>query len=63
MSDDKMKILAHHQWNMGNQVVPIFQQAVIKDLELFTETWAQITAGVYMLGGAIVWLDTLLGNI
>jgi hypothetical protein len=40
MMDDEMKMLAHHERKMGNKAVPIFQRAVNKDPELFTEARA-----------------------
>jgi hypothetical protein len=48
---------------MGNKAVPIFQQAVNEDPELFTEARPQITAAVYAMREAIVRFDTRLGNI
>jgi hypothetical protein len=63
MMDDETKMLAHHERKMGNKAVPIFQQVVNEDTELFTVALAQITAGVYVMREAIVQLDTQLGNI
>ena len=60
--DDKMMILAHQERIMGNKAIPIFQQAVNKDPELFIKAWAQITAAMNALHEAIVQLDTRLGN-
>jgi len=54
MLDDETKMLAHHVRKMGNKAVPIFQQAVNEDPELFVEARVQITAAMYMLGRAIV---------
>ena len=63
MLDDETKMLAHHERKMGNKAVPIFQQAVNEDPELFIEARAQITAAVYAMREAIVRFDTRLGNI
>jgi len=63
MMDDETKMLAHHERKMGNKAVPIFQQAVNEDPELFTEARSQITAAVYAMCEAIVRFDTRLGNI
>jgi hypothetical protein len=63
MMDDETKMLAHHERKMGNKAVPIFQQAVNEDPELFIEARAQITAAVYAMREAIVRFDTRLGNI
>jgi hypothetical protein len=63
MLDDEMKMLAHHERKMGNKAIPIFQQAVNEDPELFTEARTQITAAVYAMREAIVRFDTGLGNI
>jgi hypothetical protein len=63
MLDNETKVLAHHVRTMGNKAVPIFQQAVNEDPELFTEARAQITAAVYAIREAIVRVDTQLGNI
>jgi hypothetical protein len=63
MMDDETKMLAHHERQMGNTAVPIFQQAVNVDPELITEARAQITAAIYAMCEAIVRFDTRLGNI
>ena len=63
MLDNETKMLAHHERKMGNKAVPIFQQAVNEDPELFTEARAQVTAAVYAMREAIVRFDTRLGNI
>jgi len=63
MMDDEMKILAHHERTMGNKAVPIFQQGVNEDPELFTEARAQIKAAVYAMREAIVRFHTRLGNL
>jgi len=63
MMDDETKMLAHHERKMGNKAVPIFQQAVNEDPELFTEARSQITAAVYAMCEAIVRFYTRLGNI
>jgi hypothetical protein len=63
MMDDETNMLAHHERNMGNEGVPIFQQAVNEDPELFTEARARITATVYAMREAIGRFDTRLGNI
>jgi hypothetical protein len=63
MLDDEMKMLAHHVRKLGNKAIPIFQQAVNNDPELFTEARAQITAAVYAMCEVIVRVDTWLGNI
>jgi len=56
-------MLAHHQRIMRNNGVPIFQQAVNKDPELFREGQAQITAAMYAMREAIVRFDIRRGNI
>jgi hypothetical protein len=61
--DDKTKMLAHHERQIGNKAVPIFQHALSEDPELFTEARAQITAAVYGMHEVIVRFDTQLGNI
>jgi len=61
--DDETKMLAHHNRKIGNKAIPIFQQAVNQDPELFTEARAQITAAVYAMREVIVRFDTRLGNI
>ena len=58
-----MKMLAHHQKNMKNKAVPIIQQAVKKDLELFIEARARVTAVLYAMCKAIVRFDTWLRKI
>ena len=63
MLDDETKMLAHHETKIGNKAVPILQQALNKDPELFTEAQAQITVAVYVMCEAIVLFDTRLGNI
>jgi hypothetical protein len=63
MMDDETKMLAHHQRKMGNEAVPIIQQAVNEDPELCTEARAPITAAVYAMRQAIVRWNTRLGNI
>jgi len=63
MLDDETKMLAHHERKMGNKAVPIFQQEVNEDPELFIEARAQVTAAVYAMHEGIVRFDTRLGNI
>jgi len=63
MLDDKTKMFSHHVRKIGNKAVPMFQQAVNEDPELLAEARAQITAAVYAMRGAIVRVDTRLGNI
>jgi hypothetical protein len=63
MLDDETKMLADHERTMGNKAVPIVQQAVYEDPELFTEARAPITAAVYVICEVIVQFDTRLGNI
>ena len=48
---------------MGNKAVPVYQHAVNKDPELFTEAQAQITGAVYKMREAQVCFRTRLGNI
>jgi len=54
MMEDETMMLAHHERTVGNKAVPMFQQAVHEDPELFTETRVQITAAVYAMCEAIV---------
>jgi len=54
MMDYETKMLAHHKRKMGNKAVPIFQQAVNENPELFTEARAQNTAAMYAMRAAIV---------
>jgi len=63
MMDDETKMLAHHERKMVIKAIPIFQQAVNEDPELFTEARAPITAAVDAMREAIVRFDTWLGNI
>jgi hypothetical protein len=63
MMDDETKMLAHRERKIENKAVPIFQQAVNEDPELFTEPRAQIPAAVYAMRKAIVQFDTRLVNI
>jgi hypothetical protein len=63
MLDNETKMLVHHERKMGNKAVPIFQQAVHEDPELFIEARAQLTAAIYTMREAIVQFDTRLGNI
>jgi hypothetical protein len=63
MMVDEMKMLAHHERNMGNKAIPIFQQAVNEDPELFTGARAQCIATMYTMCEAIVRFNTRLGNI
>jgi hypothetical protein len=46
MMDDKTRMLAHHRTKTVNKAIPIFQQVVNEDPELFIEARAQITAAV-----------------
>jgi hypothetical protein len=48
---------------MGNKAIPIFQQVVKEDTELFIKAQVQITATMYMMREAIVWFNTQLANI
>jgi len=63
MLDEETKKLAHHERRMGNKAVPIFQQAVNKDPELYIEAQAQITAAVHTSREVIVLFYCRLGNI
>jgi hypothetical protein len=58
-----MKMLAHHQSNIGNKVIPIFQQAINEDPELGIQARQQIPAAIYMMDEATVSFDTWLSNI
>jgi len=51
---DEMKMLAHHKRKIGNKAIPIFQQAVNEDSELFMEAWAQIALAIYAMSEVIV---------
>lgn len=48
---------------MWKKIVPILEEAVNEDPELFTQAWAQITAAVYVMSEAIDRFDIRLGNI
>jgi len=63
MIDDETKMLAHHEKQMGNKAVPIFQQVVNQDPKLLAEARAQIPAAVYTMREAIVRFDTGLSII
>jgi hypothetical protein len=63
MMADNMKMLAHHERKLGNKPVPICQQAVNEDPELFTEAREQVTAAMYEMPDAIVLSETRHGNI
>jgi len=63
MLNDETKILGSHERKVGNEAVPVFQQAVSEDPELCIEAWAQSTAAVYVMREEIVQLNTRLGNI
>jgi len=63
MLDDETKMLAHHERQMRIKAIPIFQQAVNEDPELFMEARTQITAAVYTMREILVRFDTWLGNI
>jgi len=63
MLDDETKMLSHRERKMGNTAVPIFQQGVNEDPELFIEARAKVTAALYATLEAIVQFDTRLGNI
>jgi hypothetical protein len=56
-------ILAHHERQIGHRAIPISQQALNEDPELFTEAQAQIKAAIYAMREVIVRFDTRLGNI
>jgi hypothetical protein len=47
-------MVPHHERNMGNKAVPIFQQAVNEDPKLLIDSWAQITVTMYATHNAIV---------
>jgi hypothetical protein len=63
MMDDATKMLAHQERTMGTKAVPIIQQAVNEDPELFMEARTQFRAALYAMREAIVRFDTQLGNI
>jgi len=44
MLDDETNTLAHHERRMGSRAIPIVQQAVNEDLEVYMEVWTHITA-------------------
>jgi hypothetical protein len=54
MLDDEAKMLVYHEKKFENKAVPIVQQAVNEDHELFAVARAQITAAVYMVREVIV---------
>jgi len=63
MLDNEMMMLTHHQSNMRNRAVAIFQQAVTMEPELFMETFKQITVAIYAIPGMLVQFTTSLGII
>jgi len=63
MLDDETNILAHHKSQMGNNAIPIFQQAVNENPELFIEAQTQIAAATYATRETKVQFDTWHWNI
>lgn len=52
----------HHDRKLGNLVIPIFQQAVNVDLEVYIEAQAHIMAAIYKICTAIVQFQCQLRN-
>jgi len=63
MLDDERKLLAHHERDLRNKAIPIFQWAVHEDPQLIIEARAQITVAIYTICEAIVWFNSWLRNI
>jgi len=56
-------MLAQHLRTMVNKAVPIFQQAVNKNPQLYIEACAQVAAAMYAMREVIVQFHLRPGNI
>jgi len=63
MLHDQTKMFAHNKTIVGNNAIPIVQQAENEDPEVYKEVRAQLTAALVELHEAIAGFVTQLGNI